>query len=160
MAQPELNMNATIILKASNIQEFRSLGSYFEIKRSFEKELGSKLGAIGWKSFFEKINALKKIVSSNKDYLAFICDENSFKESKNKISKLLKVKIKARGWNELKRKIELFIALFCANVFDPYDYYEKTKLEKFKNSSKLEGIEIQIPDETVLLESVLAKYQR
>ncbi len=151
-------MNA--VLKASNVQELKSLGSYLEIKKNFEKELGSKLGATGWKSFFEKVNTLKKVVSSNKDYLASICDENSFKESKNKTSKLLNVKIKARGWNELKRKIELFITLFCTNIFDPYEYYEKTKLEKFKNSSKLEGIEIQITDETVLLESVLAKYQR
>lgn len=153
-------MNANTILKASNIQELKSLGSYLEVKRIFEKELGDKLGVIGWKSFFEKVNALKEIVSSNKDYLASICDENSFKESKNKTSKLLKVKVKARGRNELKRKIEIFITLFCANIFDPYDHYEKTKLEKFKNSSKLEGIEVQIPDETVLLESVLTKYQK
>lgn len=153
-------MNANTILKASDIQELKSLGSYLEVKRSFEKELGSKLGAIGWKSFFDKVNALKEVVSSNKDYLTSICDENSFKESKNKTSKLLKVKVKARGWGELKRKIEIFITLFCANIFDPYDYYEKTKSEKFKNSSKLEGIEVQIPDETVSLESVLAKYRR
>jgi len=153
-------MDAYIILKASDIQELKLLGSYPEVKRSFEKELGSKLDAIGWELFFEKVNALKEVVCSNKDYLASICNENSFKESKNKISKLLNIKVKARGWSELKRKVEKFIMLFCPNAFDPYDYYEKTKLENFKNSSKLEGIEVQIPDETVSLKSVLAKYQR
>lgn len=153
-------MDTNTILKASDIQELKALGSYLEVKRSFEGELDSKLGATGWKSFFDKVNSLKEVVSSNKDYLASICENNSFKESKNKISKLLNIKVKAKSWMELKRKIEIFIALFCANIFDPYDYYEKTKLEKFKNSSKLEGIDIQVPDETVLLESVLAKYQR
>jgi len=153
-------MDTNTILKASDIQELKALGSYLEVKRSFEEELNSKLGATGWASFFDKVNSLKEVVSSNKDYLASICDDNSFKESKNKMSKLLNIKVKAKSWIELKRKIEIFIALFCANIFDPYDYYEKTKLEKFKNSSKLEGIDIQVPDETVLLESVLAKYQR
>lgn len=31
-------------------------------------------------------------------------------------------------------------------TFDPYEYYEKTKLKKFKDSSKLEGINIEIKD--------------
>lgn len=155
-----LDMNVNTILKANNIQELKSLGSYLEVKSSFENELGSKLGAKGWKSFFEKVNVLKEVVSSNKDYLASICDKNSFRESKNELSKLLELKVKAKGWNELKRKIQNFIVIFCANIFDPSDYYETMKQKKFKNSSKLEGIDVEIPDEKISLESVLAKYKR
>lgn len=153
-------MNVNIILNASNIQDLKSLGPYLDIKKSFEDEIDSKLGISGWASFFDKINSLKEVISSNKIYLASICDENSFQESKNKTSKLLNIKVKAKSRNDLKRKIERFITLFCSNIFNPYDYYEKTKLEKFRNSSKLEGIEIQVPNKTARLENVLAKYQR
>lgn len=155
-----MSMKASTILRASDIQELRTLGSYYEVKSSLEEELGSKLGVTGWKPLFEKIHILKKTVISNKNYLSAICEGNSFKESKNKISKLLKLKIKARGWRELKSKIKKIVDTFCFSAFDPYEHYERTKLKKFINSSKLEGIEVQIPNEATSLEAVLAKYRR
>lgn len=153
-------MKVSAILKIDNIQELKLLGSYCDVKNCLEKELGSKLGVIGWKSFFEKVNVLKEVVPLNKDYLTAICDESSFKESKNNLSKLLGVKIKAKNLGELRSKIKNITLIFCSNIFDPHDYYEKTKLNKFKHSSKLEGIDIKIPDETDSLDSVLAKYRR
>lgn len=153
-------MKASTILQASNVQELKLLGSYSAVKNCLEQELGIKLGTTGWKSFLERVTAIKKVVSSNKDYLASLGDENSFRESKNKASKLLEIKVKARGWNELRNKIKNIILLFSSNVLNPYDYYEKTKLSKFKNSSKLEGINIKIPDQAASLERVLAKHRR
>ena len=99
-----VNMKANEILTASDINELRSLGSYIEIKSVFEKELDNKLGVKGWKSFFIKIQNLKKIVSTNKDLLFSVCDNKSFKDSKKEISEILKIKIKAKGWDELKKK--------------------------------------------------------
>lgn len=153
-------METNKILKASDVIELRSFGSYLEVKNNFEKEIHNKLGVNGWNSFFKKVQKLKKIVTLNKDILVSVCDEKSFSESKKEISKILKLKVTARGWSELKRKVELFIKIFCSGIFDPYEYYEKTKLKKFRNSSKLEGIDIDYPDENTSLESVLAKYRR
>lgn len=153
-------MKATTILKASDINELRSLGSYYDVKNSLEKELSNKLGVNGWGSLFEKIKTLKEIVSAHKEYLSSACEQNSFRNSKSEVSKLLKLRLKARSWVELKTKIKKIIAVFYSDTFDPYEYYEKTKLKKFKNSSKLEGIDIDIPDETVSLENVLMKYRR
>lgn len=153
-------MEISKILKASDVIELRTFGSYLDIKNNFEKEIHNKLGVNGWDSFFRKIQKLKKIVSSNKDLLVSVCNEKSFTESKKEISKILKLKVTARGWSELKRKVSLIIKVFCSGIFDPYEYYESTKLNKFKNSSKLEGIDIEYPDENTSLESVLAKYRR
>ena len=153
-------METNKILKASDVVELRSYGSYLEVKNNFEKEIHNKLGVNGWNSFFKKIQKLKKVVSSNKDFLVSVCDEKSFSESKKEISRILKLKITARGWPELKRKVEIIITIFCSGIFEPYEYYEKTKLNKFKNSSKLEGIDIEYPDENTSLESVLEKYKR
>lgn len=155
-----LNMKASSILKADSIEKLRSLGSYYSVKSCLEEALGNKLGVTGWESLFEKVNFLKDIVFSNKDYLLSICDAYSFKESKHQVAELLRLRLKVRGRSELREKIGKVIAIFCANFFDPYDYYERTKLNKFKNSSKLEGIQIETPDESSSLESVLAKYRR
>lgn len=155
-----IDMKTSKILKASDVIELRSFGSYLDIKNNFEKEIHNKLGVNGWDSLFRKIQKLKKIVSSNKDVLVSVCNDKSFTESKKEISKILKLKVTARGWPELKRKVDLIIKVFCFGIFDPYEYYESTKQKKFKNSSKLEGIDIEYPDENTSLESVLAKYRR
>lgn len=155
-----IHMETSKILNASDVVELRSFGSYLDIKNNFEKEIHNKLGVNGWGSLFRKIQKLKKIISSKKDVLVSICDEKSFPESKKEISKILKLKVTARGWSELKMKVDLIIKVFCSGNFDPYEYYESTKQKKFKNSSKLEGIDIEYPDENTSLESVLAKYRR
>lgn len=153
-------MKVSKILTASSVLELRSFGSYFDIKEILEKEIGNKLGVNGWESLFFKIQSIKKIVSSSSKLLVSVCERNSFTESKKEISNILKLKIKARDRQELKLKASLIITTFNLGFFDPYEHYEKTKLKKFKNSSKLEGIEIEYPDESTSLESVLAKYRR
>ena len=153
-------METSKILNASDVVELRSFGSYLDIKNNFEKEIHNKLGVNGWGSLFRKIQKLKNIISSKKDVLVSICDEKSFIESKKEISKILKLKVTARGWSELKIKVDLIIKVFCSGIFDPYEYYERTKQKKFKNSSKLESIDIEYPDENTSLENVLAKYRR
>jgi hypothetical protein len=89
-----------------------------------------------------------------------VMQSTEFKETKEKVSEVLGLKIKARSWSKLKSKIEHIIDVLYLSYFDPYEYYEKTKLQKFKNSSKLEGIEIEIPSEKNSLADVLAKYRR
>lgn len=153
-------MKVSKILTASSVLELRSFGSYFDIKKIFEEEISNKLGVNGWESLFCKIQSLKEIVSLNNKLLVLACEKNSFTESKKEISNILKLKIKARGRQELKYKISLIITTLSSGFFDPYEHYEKTKLKKFKGSSKLEGIEIEYPDEGTSLESVLAKYRR
>jgi len=153
-------MKTTAALKANDIEELKLLGSYFEVKNNIEKELGMKLGVRGWNSLFDKIKLLKKLIASNKSDFSVVCDENSFTKSKNIISKIIGLKVKAKSWNELRSKLENLIIVFCNNIFDPYEYYEKTKINKFINSSKLEGINIVVSDETHSLESILKKYKR
>ncbi len=153
-------MKTTAALKANDIEELKLLGSYFEVKNNIEKELGMKLGVKGWNSLFDKIKLLKKLIASNKSDFSVVCNENSFTKSKNIISKIIGLKVKAKSWNELRSKIENLIIVFCNNIFDPYEYYEKTKINKFINSSKLEGINIVVSDETHSLESILKKYKR
>lgn len=46
------------------------------------------------------------------------------------------------------------------DTYDIYEYYERTKHQKFKDSSKLEGINIELPDDTIPLEEVLAKHRK
>ncbi|MEJ2407483.1 MAG: hypothetical protein P8171_25095 [Candidatus Thiodiazotropha sp.] len=155
-----MNININAIIRARNIKELQSFGSYVEIKNCIEKEIGSKLGATGWGSLFEKIHTLKESISSNKDNLNSLCYSDSIKESRDKISTLLDLKIKAKNWNDLRRKVDKIISIFSNTSFDAYEYYERTKLEKFKNSSKLEGIEVEIPDKETSIESILEKYKR
>ncbi|ANZ07337.1 hypothetical protein [Raoultella ornithinolytica] len=153
-------MKTSEILKASNINELRAYGSYLELKNIFEKELGNKIEVKGWNSFFSKIQNLKIIIPSNKKALESAYNKTSLKESKKEISTILTIKIKAKNQTELKKKVDSFIFVFCSSIFDPYTYYERTKLKKFKDSSKLEGINIDILDEKSSLENVLKKYKR
>ena len=153
-------MKAKTIVEASDISELKSLGSYLDVKNHLEEELGNKLGVTSWKSFFEKIQDLKDIIANNKEYLLTICSQKTFKESKNEVSIILKLEMKSKNLTELNLKIKSTISIFCSAVFDPYEYYEETKFRKFQNSSKLEGIDIEIPDKNTTLESVLAKYKR
>ena len=76
-------MKTAVLLKANDIKELKLLGSYFDVKKHLENELGIKLGSKGWSSLFDIINVLKKQASSNKSYLLSICDEHSFKAIHN-----------------------------------------------------------------------------
>ncbi|MBB1488764.1 YhfG family protein [Oceanospirillum sediminis] len=153
-------MKARSVLLASSLDELRGLGSYLEIKNSLEKEIDNKLGVRGWKSLFHKIQFIKESVLTNKIIITKMDQGKSFKESKSDISKALGINLTAKGWEDFNRKINLIISVFYSESFDPYSYYEKTKLKKFKDSSKLEGIDIELSDKSASLESVLEKYKR
>ncbi len=155
-----IDMKVSEVLKASTTDDLRKFGSYFELKNSFEQELNNKLEVNGWDSFFIKIKKLKNIVSSNKEALESACNKEDFKQSKQEVSDILTINVKAKSWTELKQKVDSFIFVFCSGIFDPYAHYEQTKLKKFKGSSKLEGIDIDISNEKPSLESVLKKYRR
>lgn len=160
LAKVLVDMKASNVLAVSNLDELKSLGSYIEIKNSLEKEIDNKLGAKGWKSLFHKIQSLKGSVPINKSLILEIDKGKSFKESKRDISKILGINVTAKGWKDFNRKLNLLISFFCSEPFDPHAYYEKTKLKKFKDSSKLEGINIELSDKNVSLESVLERYRR
>jgi|TARA_B110000240_G_C13437486_1_gene426537 hypothetical protein len=153
-------MKASVIMKASNVEDLKLLGSYRELKKCLEDELGTKLGINGWDSFYGKIISIKCAVVSLKKEIKSIYKDNMFLEAKSYLSKVLGIKVKARGWKTLKCKISVLMNLFVENSFDPYEYYEKNKLKKFRESSKLEGIVLDFPDASISLESILAKYQR
>ncbi|KGL58257.1 hypothetical protein KR94_00725, partial [Pantoea ananatis] len=43
-----IDMKVSEVLKASTADDLRKLGSYFELKNSFEQELNNKLEVNGW----------------------------------------------------------------------------------------------------------------
>lgn len=152
-------MKTSEILKVSSIDELKGLGSYLEIKRFLEDEVDNKLGAKGWSSLFFKIQSLKSTICTDKEALLSSVHKKPLKESKIRISKILGIKIRAKSKDVLKKKVDAFINVFCSGVFDPYEHYEKTKMKKFKDSSKLEGIDIELGNTEKSLESILAKYK-
>lgn len=153
-------MKASNLLGASNLDELRAQGSYLEIKSYLEKEIDNKLGVKDWDSLFHKIQTIKESVLVNKFLIQKMDKEKSLKESKGNISKILGIKITAKGWKDFSRKLNLIIFVFRTEKFDPHAYYEKTKLKKFKDSSRLEGINIELSDSNSSLESVLERYKR
>ncbi len=101
-----------------------------------------------------------KTTHLKKNILTKVCTNESLEKSKNEASDILESIITARSRHDLTRKINLIIDFFRLDFFDPYKYYEKTKLKKFKDSSKLEGIDIEFPGKNTSLEDILSKYRR
>ena len=66
----------------------------------------------------------------------------------------MRAKIKKR----YNRKKNASIAI--STLFDPFIKFEETKFENFKNSSKLEGIDINYPTQEITLEEILAKHRK
>lgn len=52
------------------------------------------------------------------------------------------------------------IAINLSVLFDPFKKFEETKFENFKNSSKLEGIDISYPTQEITIEEILAKHRK
>ncbi|MDD4965124.1 MAG: DUF2559 family protein [Gallionella sp.] len=148
------------VLKVADLDELKALGSYFDLKKNTEKQLGFKLNIRGWDSLFQSIKRLRSVVPKNKDQFFRICQCYSFNDAKHKIFELLELKIAAKNKKQLEAKLENLVRCFNALHFDPYKRFEETKLKNFKNSSKLEGIEICLSSESSSLESILAKYKR
>jgi len=70
------------------------------------------------------------------------------------LNKNIRAKIKKK-YNRKKNDLINISALF-----DPFKKFEETKFENFKNSSKLEGIDIIYPVKEITLEEILAKYKK
>ncbi len=148
------------ILAASSLEQLKTLGSFREIKAFLETNIDNKLGIRGWNSLYKKINNLKETTHLKKNILTKVCTNESLEKSKKEASDILEIIITARSRHDLTRKINLIIDFFRLDFFDPYKYYEKTKLKKFKDSSKLEGIDIEFPGKNTSLEDILSKYRR
>ncbi|MDP8162538.1 DUF2559 family protein [Pasteurella skyensis] len=153
-------MKAQTILQVKNIEELQALGSYLEVKRCLENEIDIKLKIKGWSAFYQKILLLKKGIFLVKDNIDSIFKEKNFLETKRYFSEVLGIEVQARSWAILKLKLAKLVNLLISNSCDPYEYYEKTKLKKFQDSSRLEGINITFPSKSVRLENILAKYRR
>jgi len=87
-----------------------------------------------------------------------IIKNSSFIEAKKKLKTILNINIKIQKKEDLNKGINFLINIF--SPFDPFKKYEEIKFEDFKNSSRLEGIEIKYPDENITLEEILKKHNR
>ncbi len=153
-------MKKSTILSASSLSDLKELGTFREIKNFIENNIENKLGVKGWETLYKKIEFLKEAVRRNRNILENPSPKKPFNDCKKEISKILNINIAAKNPDDLKRKIYLIINLFGLKIFDPYVYYEKTKQKKFKDSSRLEGIHIELPEKDTSLEAILLKYRR
>lgn len=46
------------------------------------------------------------------------------------------------------------------NSFDPNEHYERTKEKRFKDSCKLDGIDVEVIDSNTTLEEVIQKHKK
>ncbi len=151
-------MKINTIFQAKNINDLKSLGSYYELKKHIENQLDVVLGVRGWESLFYKIIFLNKSILNNRNYLYEIYRENDLANSIKIINETLGVQIKATSLKDLENKITNLVSLL--GEYDPALRFEETKIKNFKNSSKLEGIDIESPNDSTSLESIIDKYKR
>ena len=62
--------------------------------------------------------------------------------------------------NKIKRRYKKSFSIKPSTFFDPFKKFEETKYENFKNSSKLEGLDIVYPKEEITLEEILTQYTK
>jgi hypothetical protein len=161
-------------LKAINIKEIKDLdslkllGTFSHVKILISDEIGARIKAKSWILLFKTIRHLNKSLEDNREKLkAFISnDETSMKASgkfndvKCELSDMLGLGITARGWSELRRKIENLLQVFSLGVLvSKYDLYEKIKRSNFVASSKLEGIEVSDTPSSKSMADVINKYK-
>ena len=154
-------MPATLIqiLKVDDLAELKTFGAYLKVKNNVESQLGFKLGVHGWTSLLNKIKQLNIAVQKHQHDLLSICQNDSFKEAKAQVFELLGIKIAVKNKAQLTTKLDTLIECFSESSFDPFQRFEETKLQNFRSSSKLEGIDIPDASQTASLDSILAKYQ-
>ncbi|NKN31753.1 YhfG family protein [Marichromatium bheemlicum] len=150
---------ASRAISSKDIEALKCCGSYLEIKRSIELTLKNKIHTQGWESLFNRIQALKKALSSKHEKISNALKKRSLKESKNEIRLILGINVTARSKNEFSEKIEAFKFLFITPSTDPYQRYEETKKRNFKNSSRLEGIELSGATQHKSLSEIISKYK-
>lgn len=153
-----LNMYIKNILRTNNIEDLKLLAPFNELVKIIENELDAKVIATDWISLYETIISINEFILWLNSDNSSNYKKSSFLDTKKYLSEKLGVSIKAHSWKKLDFKIDKLKKLLVLNDFNPYEYYEKYKLEKFCDSSRLEGLNIKIPDEPVSLEKVLAKY--
>ncbi|WP_444935313.1 YhfG family protein [Microbulbifer sp. JMSA004] len=151
--------NISSILEAKDLDELKALGSYKEIRDSLQSKIDINLKVNGWVALDKRIRSLKSLVSNNKEKLTEICEFSNFENAKASVNELLDLKIKAKSKDDFKKKISKLIDAFYQGEFDPYARFEETKIRNFKSSSRLEGIELEEPDESITIESILSKYR-
>ncbi len=153
-------MNIQDLVKAKKVEDLKAFGGYFDTKNNLESQLGFKLGVNGWHSLHEKLYELRMAVKSNKDKIYHIYWTYPLDKSKEEISDILDVDLTVKDKEELKDRVDDLICFFYISSYDPYRKYEESKLKNFKNSSKLEGIDIDISNKNKCLSSILSKYKR
>lgn len=153
-----LNMYIKNILRTNNIEDLKLLAPFNELVKIIENELDAKVIATDWISLYKTIISINEFILWLNSDNSSNYKKSSFLDTKKYLSEKLGVSIKAHSWKKLDFKIDKLKKLLVLNDFNPYEYYEKYKLEKFCDSSRLEGLNIKIPDEPVSLEKVLAKY--
>ena len=62
--------------------------------------------------------------------------------------------------NKIKKKYKRSFLIKISTFFDPFKKFEETKYENFKNSSRLEGLDIIYPNEETTIEEILTKYTK
>lgn len=153
-----LNMYIKNILRTNNIEDLKLLAPFNELVKIIENELDAKVIATDWISLYKTIISINEFILWLNSDNSSNYKKSSFLDTKKYLSEKLGVSIKAHSWKKLDFKIDKLKKLLILSDFNPYEYYEKYKLEKFRDSSRLEGLNIKIPDEPVSLEKVLAKY--
>lgn len=151
--------NHIIINKINILGDLKRYGTYFSVKKSIEKEIGTKLGGRSWKDLYEKIINIKAVVEKEETLLDTSCLDCDFTRIKTKIQKLLTIKIPSKNIEELKNLINKLVKYFCKTSLSPYERYEKNKKRNFISSSKLEGINIPEKNTSDSLDDILNRYR-
>lgn len=151
--------NHIIISNINSLADLKECGTYFFVKNSIEKELGTKLGGRSWKDLYIKITNIKSIVEKEEILLDTSCLDYDFLKARDKLQKILTIKITTKNIEELNILINKLVKFFRKSSLSPYERYEKNKKRNFISSSKLEGIDIPNKTTTDSLEDILKRYR-
>lgn len=146
------------LIQAKDVNALKRQGSYVDVKAILESTLGLKLGVKGWASLHHKLTFLQQAVRHHEDALRN-ASKSSFSRNKQLLVNSLKLKIKVKNQTELERVVQNLLQYFAEKSFDPNEYFERTKIQNFAASSKLEGMSLPLVDQTQSLDDVLAKYR-
>ena len=148
------NIKIAELFNVQDIKSLKSYGSYQDIKNTIEENIGFKLGVRGWKTLLKKLMILKK----NLEPIKKIITEYPFDKAKKELSLLLDVKIKIKPKKDFNITMNFLTIISTKSDFDPAKEFENNKLENFKSSSRLEGLEISHTTES--LDDILKKNKK
>ncbi|MHC8287526.1 YhfG family protein [Pseudomonas sp. XS1P51] len=142
-----------------SLESLKACGGYLSVKRRVEGEGRFKLGVRGWSALYKKIIFMASAVEDKKAFLEALLLEENVSIARKKAETILGVRVLAKSIDELKIGLDLLISFFSKPAITPYEAYENNKRRNFKNSSRLEGVEMpeSAPDES--LEEILNKYR-